>query len=384
MAKMILEVQPGCSESLAAIALLDGAGEEFQLEFQLTEKKSCFPRLRRADQSITGFAAMARRGLGKESYYQGTPEQRASVDQWLDTVYGDIRPLVMALWQKDNGAASDELVTYLSTLEKHVNAEKFLCGRETTAADIALLFEILPALRFFLGSARLNKIPKFISYIHALVALPQLGALTGPVEFSPQPLEIAAPKVTEKKAVSKVPAGEKKKPATADNDEDAEEPKKEYIFPETTFNFYDFKTLYVNAKNKHEALDFLWKNWDAKAFSFWYVRYDKLPGECQKLFLTKNLMTGFLTRADQCRKYALAVQGVYGEEPDFETCGVWLWRGTEILEPLKEHSQFEVYQFKKLNIEDSKDKALIEEYWCKLDDDAVVDGRKLQAITLFK
>lgn len=384
MVKMVLEVRPGCSESLAAIALLDGAGEDFQLEFQLAEQKDHLPRLRRADQTISGFAAMARRGLGKESYYQGTPEQRASVDQWLDAVYGDVRPLVMALWQKDNGAASDELVTYLGTLEKHVSAEKFLCGGEVSAADVALLFEILPALRFFLGSARLSKIPKFISYIQALMALSQFGALTGRVEFATQPLEVAAPKVVEKKPAPKAPVGEKKKPATADKDEDAEEPKKEYVFPDTTFNFYDFKTLYVNAKNKQEALDFLWKNWDAKAFSFWHVRYDKLPGECQKLFLTKNLMTGFLTRADQCRKYALAVQGVYGEEPNFETCGVWLWRGTEILEPMKEHAQFEVYQFKKLNPEDPKDKALIEEYWCRLEDDEIVDGRKLQTVTLFK
>lgn len=383
MTVAVLEVRAGCAESLAAIALLDWAGEEFQLEYVQDAADKCVPQLRRADQQIGGFASMARRALLKTPLYDGTAEQRASVDQWLDTVYSDVRPLVSALSQKDNATATEDLASYLADLEKHLGEGKFLCGDNVTVADIAFLFEILPALRFFLGVKRLNKLPKLVAYVRSLTVLPQLRPLVGSLEFAAEPLVIVTPKATEKKPVEKKPVAEKKKPAEVE-EEEPRESKKEYVFPDTAFNFYDFKTLYVNAPKKQDALDFLWANWDANAFSFWRVRYDKLENECKKLFLTKNLMTGFISRAEPCRKHCLGVHGVYGEELDFEIRGVWLWRGTDILEPMKEHEQFEVYQFKKLDPLVPQDKALIEEYWTKIEEGDIVEGKKLQQPTCFK
>lgn len=40
---------------------------------------------------------------------------------------------------------------------------------------------------------------------------------------------------------------------------------------------------------------------------------------------------GFLQRMDpHFRKWAFGVHGVYGEEPDLQIRGAWLWRGLEI------------------------------------------------------
>jgi len=45
---------------------------------------------------------------------------------------------------------------------------------------------------------------------------------------------------------------------------------------ELKFDFYDFKTEFVNSKDKKAVLEDLWKNkWDDKALSFWYVHYKK-------------------------------------------------------------------------------------------------------------
>jgi hypothetical protein len=45
--------------------------------------------------------------------------------------------------------------------------------------------------------------------------------------------------------------------------------------PETKFDFYDYKTLFVNAKSKKEALEKLWgpEMWEDKALSFWLIQY---------------------------------------------------------------------------------------------------------------
>jgi hypothetical protein len=46
---------------------------------------------------------------------------------------------------------------------------------------------------------------------------------------------------------------------------------------------------------------------------------------------------------DKMRNHTLCVLGVYGEEPALEIMGVFFWRGTGIIEPMKEHPQYEYY-----------------------------------------
>jgi len=48
---------------------------------------------------------------------------------------------------------------------------------------------------------------------------------------------------------------------------------------------------------------------------------------------------------DHFRKYAFAVHGVYGEEPQLEIRGAWLWRGNGIPNEIKELDTFEFHTF---------------------------------------
>lgn len=108
--------------------------------------------------------------------------------------------------------------------------------------------------------------------------------------------------------------------------------------PPTTFDFFNYKTLIVNALDKKEALKTLWDQWDNSAFSFWFVKYDKYEGEGEKLPATNNLMNGFLQRMDdKIRKHTLAVLGVYGDEPKLDILGVFMFRGVELPLPMLEH-----------------------------------------------
>lgn len=136
-----------------------------------------------------------------------------------------------------------------------------------------------------------------------------------------------------KESAPKKPVEKKPKKEEEDEEEEEKPVKSEKnpldLLPASAFNLFDFKTLYVNAVDKKEALDFLWKNLDINGFSLWKLKYDKAEGEGTVTFMTCNLMNGFLQRLDTFRKYAFGVHGVYGEEPSLEIKGCWLWRGLE-------------------------------------------------------
>jgi len=83
------------------------------------------------------------------------------------------------------------------------------------------------------------------------------------------------------------------------------------------------------------------------------------------------------------RKYAFAVVGVYGEEPNLEIRGVWVWRGVGIPEEIKE--ELELYKLTPLDIGSEADRNKIEDYWTHLNEDEdVVDGLKLRTSLYFK
>ena len=57
-----------------------------------------------------------------------------------------------------------------------------------------------------------------------------------------------------------------------EDDDDEEKPVKKEKNPldlrhPSTFNLFDFKTLFVNAPNKFDALKFFWKNFDNVGYS---------------------------------------------------------------------------------------------------------------------
>jgi elongation factor 1-gamma len=324
------------------------------------------------------------------------------IDQWLDTIRMDLMPAQKFIYTafgfpesflsydlKNVQRDIHEFIKTLKVVDQKLNSKQFLVGDKLSIADITLVSDLATVYRFFFTAKERNQLPSLTQYFDNLVKLPALRSVLGiisPIEKAIQPI-IAKSVVPPKPQVKSEPKKEapKAKPQEEEEDGVVEEKAKVYLFPETKFDFFAFKTMYVNAVNKQEALDYLWANWDDKAFSFWYLKYDKLPSECQKQFLTNNLMNGFIDRADNCRKYCLGVHGVYGDEPNLEIRGVWMWKGLELLEPLKEHSQFDVYFYSKLDVTKPEDKALITEYWTKMIEESdQVEGRTARTIKFFK
>lgn len=355
--------------------------------------------------SISRYLARKSKSLYGSNLYEET-----QVDQWLDTIRMDFVPagrFAYAVYGFPDSffkyhlkAFQEDLHEYIKLLKivDHKLAGKhYLVGHHLTIADITLVSDLSVYYKFIFTEKERLQLPNLTAYYYAHLKLAEFQAVLGKAHYPETPFEPIitvslkqhAPKAEHKKEEKKVEAKPKKeeKKEEANDDEDCivEEKAKVYQFPATTFDLFAFKTLYVNAPNKQEALNFLWANWDEKAFSFWYLKYDKLPSEGKKSFLTNNLMNGFLDRADHCRKYCLGVHGVYGDEPDFEIRGVWLWKGIDLLEPLKEHAQFDIYNYIKLDVNKAEDKELITQYWTKLEEDSdKVEGRTVRTVKFFK
>lgn len=355
-----------------------------------------------------------------KSLYGKDAHEQALIDQWLDNIRMDIVQTGKTVYgcfgwpncvptkdQFDKGVT--EHVNNLKVIDAHLKNNQFLVGAQLSIADVVLVSDLAYWYRLLFTEAERKALVHLTAYFERLVKLPEFKNLVGaipqiesrvPIKFCNKHHDDKKEKKKDDKKDDKKKDDKKKddkkkeekkkeekpaKKAEADDDEIKEEKLPEYKFPDTTFNFFEFKTLYVNEPDKQKALDFLWKNWDANAFSFWRLRYDKLSSEGKVVYLTNNLMNGFLDRADACRKHTLGVHGVYGDEPDLDVRGVWMWRGTEILPYLKDHQQFEYYQATKLDPANEKDKAIITEYWTHLKEDVdKVEGLTVRTCKLFK
>jgi len=181
----------------------------------------------------------------------------------------------------------------------------------------------------------------------------------------------AAPKEkAPKKEAPKKEAAPKPKPAPKKKDDDEEdnefkeEKKKSKLddLPKSKLDMEEWKRTYSNNGTRDVALPWLWEHFDAEGYSLWYSDY-KFNDECQKLFMTANLLGGFVQRLDRLRKYGFGSLAIFGEEPKLEVGAVWLFRGLAVPEEMTEVDDYANYNWKKLDLNSAEDKKLIEDYF---------------------
>lgn len=76
-----------------------------------------------------------------------------------------------------------------------------------------------------------------------------------------------------------------------------------------------WKKTYSNCSDYHEAMETFWNTFDAQGWSIWRGDY-KYNEECKVLFMTSNLIAGFIQRTEEIRKWlfgTLTIRGVEGE-----------------------------------------------------------------------
>lgn len=180
---------------------------------------------------------------------------------------------------------------------------------------------------------------KAAAWFERVMKVPEVVSVLGHVKACAKPMKPLI-KPEEKKAAPKQQAAAKPK-----------EVEKEPVNPllalekaETTFKLFDFKTYFVNEKDKGgKGIDETIKTVDFSSFTFWYLKYDRYEDEGEVLYKTVNLLNGFVQRCESFRKHALARHLIIGEEGNFDIEGVWLIRGTVIPQEFLDHPQFEYY-----------------------------------------
>ena len=322
--------------------------------------------------------------------------EKAQVRQWMDFASFELADCAQKIvypifgWKpycKENAdEANTKIKEFMKALDQQVKGKRYAFGEQLTLADIALFRH----LKFFFQLVwpkkfRESIFPNVNDWFLRVLNTPETDKVYGKVLLCNQPLK---PFISEKKEEKKEKKEEKKKEKKEEHKEEKEEPKKKKVnpldeLPKSRLELETFKRSFLNNKDKEDAMKKFWEIYDPEGYSIWWLEYQNLPTECKVLFRTSNSKGMFLQKCDALRRYAFAVHGVYGVEDDCKIRGVWMFRGLEIPQEMKDNDLYEYITFKKLDPNKEEDKQLIHDYWTKLNETDEVQGRKCADVEYF-
>lgn len=144
----------------------------------------------------------------------------------------------------------------------------------------------------------------------------------------------------------------------------------------------EFKRTYSNNDTATVAIPYFWQHFEKDFYSIWYCEY-KYADELTQVFMTSNLIGGMFQRIEKLRKNAFASMCVFGEANNNTIAGVWFWKGQELVFPLCPDwtTDYESYEWKKLNPDDENDKKLVNNFFLW---EGEVKGKKFNCGKIFK
>lgn len=148
----------------------------------------------------------------------------------------------------------------------------------------------------------------------------------------------------------------------------------------TTFVMDQWKKIYSNTDNYEAALTEFWTLFDAQGWSIWRGDYN-YNNENSVLFMTSNLIGGFIQRTEEIRKWLFGTMTIRGEAraDGMKITAYYLIRGQSIQPLIECNSDAECYTWTKMNIPASdEDKKLLFDYWTSettLEGEPVLDSK---------
>jgi len=197
-------------------------------------------------------------------------------------------------------------------------------------------------------------------------------------------------KPKEEKKKEEKPKEEKKPKKKDDDDDDMDEdlvpkaPKPEHPFKimdkekPTPFVMDAWKKIYSNTNDYHDAMKQFFEMFDAEGWSLWRGDY-KYNEECKVLFMTSNLIGGFIQRTEEIRKWLFGTCTIRGEAPNMKVTHYFLIRGQSIQPLIDCNDDAAFYDWKQIPVPVSEeDKKQLYDYWCSegpLDGEPCLDSR---------
>lgn len=270
--------------------------------------------------------------------------------------------------------AKSQFLQRLKDVNAFLEGKDWLVGTECTVADVSLLNASYTYLTFFSGDKERKSLSNLVAWLERFSKLSAFQKWYGKLRLVSNAQTWFKTEAGD--AVAKKP--QQKKQKKPEQKKVAKKPK--YEFPETEFDLFNFKTFYVNEKDTAKANAELWKQYDPKGWSMYHLKYIKYEGECEEVYKTNNLLGGFLARCVHLGKYLFGTHLIAGDEPNLVIEAVWIVRGTEIFPELKEHDQFDTYEWIKLDSEKEADRKLAEEFLTTRKSD--IDVKKVNGNTV--
>jgi len=329
--------------------------------------------------------------LGKGQLYGKNDFEAGQIEQYIDFASNDIE-LPGAVWvypilghiannAAATGKAQTDIKKALDFLNKQLETRTFLVGERLTIADIVVAMSLYYLFQKVLDVNFRKPFTNVVRWYTTIVNQSEVKDVIGEVKLA-EKAEVApatfVPKEQPKKEAAKKeekPKAEKpkkeEKPKKKEEDEEEEEtfeeeaPKKDNpldALPKSTMVFDEWKRQYSNNDTKTVAMPWFWNNLDKNGYSLWRCDY-KYNAECTKVFMTCNLIGGWIQRLDKLRKYGFGAINIFGEEPNLEVSGIWLFRGLEIPQEMKDCDDAEHYEWTKLNPDDAATRELVGDYW---------------------
>mmetsp|Transcript_26830 Transcript_26830/g.46257 ORF Transcript_26830/g.46257 Transcript_26830/m.46257 type:complete len:424 (+) Transcript_26830:81-1352(+) len=331
------------------------------------------------------------------------------VDQWLDVFSNEFdTPIAQIIYpimgyippnKPAQERAAKDVHHLLAVLDTYLMTRTYMVGEKITLADIVGTCSLLHLFRVYIDMEKQDEFVNVTRWFSTCINQPEFAAVLGPVTLCEKAPEAAAAKKEEKKKEEKKkeekPKEEKKpkkeepkeeEPEDEDyGDEDGEKKSKKPpnpldLLPKSSMVFDEWKKMYSNNDTLKVAMPWFWEHLDKEGYSLWFGKY-KYNEENNKLFMTCNLVGGWLQRADKLRKYGFGCVLIVGEEPALEISCVWLFRGQGVPAEMAETDDYVNYDWRKLDADSDADKKLVEAYWSWPD---VIDGKRFREGKVFK
>ena len=321
--------------------------------------------------------------------------EKAQVRQWSDFAIFEIgycaKEVVYPIFGWKNyckesyDKANNKVKEFMKVLEAHMKDKEFVMGNKLTLADVNLFRELKYFFQLVFPKGLRDKLfPNVTKWFQKMADTDEVKKAYGKILLCNQPMK---PFVKEEKKEEKKKEVKKKEEKEEEKKEEPPKEKKKVnpldLLPPSRLELETFKRAFLNNKDKEDAMNKFWEIYDPEGYSLWWVEYQNLPSECKILFRTSNSKGMFLQKCDAVRRYAFAVHGVYGVEDDYKIRGLWMFRGTDIPQEMKDNDLYEYLTFRKIDINNPDDKKLVHDYWTKLDENDEVEGRKCADVSYF-
>lgn len=317
---------------------------------------------------------------GSDAGLYGTCTYSTSViDQWIDFATGEIdHPLgtwvfpILGYLDFSSVAtekAKNDIKKSLTVLNNHLSNFTYLVGERVTLADIAVAMSLHRGFALVFDPSFRKPFPAVVRWYKTIVRQANVLSVVGETELCTK-MAVATPKegsvAAEPEKVAEEPKKEAKPTQSFDDEEDSA-PKKAPnaldLLPASKMSLDGWKVCYSNNDTRTVAVPYLWENFDADGWSLWLMEY-KYNKELTKTFMTANLVGGFIQRLDPIRKYGFASFVMFGVENDMSIGGVFMIRGNELPDILKDVDDVETYDWKKVDIKSEADRAAVADFLC--------------------